>query len=246
MAAQRELEDREAPALVAAFVSRVVWVHAALRAEAALTERNAYEQSGYDSQRQALQDDLDAKNRTYARLKAEMERVFELAKSGKRITNEERAVLGIQYNMLTLAMEQSESKMIVFERHDAPLRRQQLADQLKRVSDELSKAVSSYQGLRARLQRKINILEQLLSSGSAWMGRLLDNLKTHASTAVRPGGLVKGQPDGRAGRTPQQLIAVEARHSIVKADVSQIVLDSARWFATASSLAKSLLVQGQR
>lgn len=243
-AAQRELEEGGAPALTATFASWLVWTSAALQAEAARAARDAFEQSGHDFQTRALQDDLDEKNRAHAQIKAEAERVFDFAKSEKGLTDEQRTVLqaraSLDVEKAAFEVEYSQSKLLVFTEYEAPRERRRLADQLERASEALTWAASSHQERSERLRRKMNLLRQLLSGGSAWMGRLLSNLKTGAVATAPPNGL---PPNVQVDRAPQQPKPAEARPGAVDAKVSQLALASTNWFVTTSLLAKSLLVR---
>ena len=241
-AAHREIEERGAPALTASIVGWASWIFAALRVEAARAERDDYERSGYNSRRGALEDDLADKRRVFGQFKTQAEEMFALFKSGKTIPDEQRIILRLRLDRSLVELQTAETELLVFERYHGPLRRRQLAEEVARATGELSAAQARNQRRRDRLRRKLGVLGQSLSGGPAWIGRLLSDLKVHATEIAPPDGPAKGRADDQAGQIPRQAGAVQARRSAVIADVSQIVLASARWLAATSNLARSLLV----
>jgi len=236
--AQRELEEGGAPALTATFGSQVVWILSNIQVDATLMERKEFERTGYASQRKSLQNTIESRRRAYNQKLADAKDMYKLAQSGERISDVTRSLLNKQYHQSLFALEEAETDLLVFERYHGPRRKQQLDEQLKLASDELSRAVTSYREQSQRLRHKLKVLEELLDSGSACIGRLLSEIKSDAAEKRQLGGLAQVQ----SNRDPQQLKAEEAHRDNTDTESYQIANISLRWIAITSHFARSLLI----
>ncbi len=241
--AHLELNERDAPAFTATVAAWGAWVAAALRAEAARTERDDYERTGYQARRGAFQEELVDKRRIYAQNKADAKRMVALIKSGEPVQDERRDLLVIDFQKSIFDVEQAETDLSLFERYIGPRQRQQLIDELERTSKEVASARSGYQAQRERLRRKMFALLQLQSSGSEWAGRLLGVLKIHAARLAPFNGPPGTPLDGPAGRSPQLADVMQGHRDAVLADVSQVFRTLARWHETNSALMTSLMMR---
>ena len=236
----RELDERDAPALLTTAGAWGDWIVSVLQVAAARTERDDFERTGYETQRGNLQEELVKEQRTFAHHTDEAQRLIALIESGKPVPDDQRAIVIIQLQRSSLHVEQAQTALSVYEKYYGPRQRRQLTNEVNRAEKEAIEAWARYQAQITRLRHKLEALVRLQKSEWTLADHLVRELKAHTMKLATSNGSVV-VPLGNASRRNTQPLDFKQNREAVFADLTQFSRNLSRWYVVSSALKASLL-----